>query len=63
MTPGETYLAPNWEWEPKGVDLPQWWRVEVLSRPSHGGVRVRWLAGPLAGREARLVAKTLREVR
>lgn len=48
-----TYTAPSW--------LPgnNRWPVEQLAKPHHGNVLVRWQAGPLKGREARLGVKTL----
>ena len=54
MKPGDVVKAPAWT---KGS---AWWEVEVLKRPRNGNVLVRWREGPLKGREARLVAKTLR---
>jgi hypothetical protein len=53
VSTGEVYLAPTWT---RGKAL---WRVELLAKPRNGSVLVRWLAGPLSGREARLGTKTL----
>jgi hypothetical protein len=48
------YLAPAW--------LPgrALWRFESDRRIRNGNLLGRWIEGPLTGREARLVAKTLR---
>ena len=61
VIPGQIYLAPRYQVGVKGPR--QWWRVEILSKPRHGNVRVRWLAGKLVGKEARLEARTLRAMK
>lgn len=40
---------------------PYGWRCRLVHRMPHGAVRVRWLDGPLAGREASPLKETLRE--
>jgi len=55
MKAGEICTAPGWS---KGTCR---WRVEVLGRGRNGSTPVRWLDGPLRGREARLETKTLRK--
>ena len=52
MTPTH-HTAPGWG---KGETH---WRVELLGKPRNGNVLVRWVTGPLKGREARLVWKAL----
>ena len=55
MKRGDVLRAPAWT---KGR---AWWEVEVLARPRNGCVLVRWKEGTLRGREARLIAKTLKK--
>lgn len=57
---GDVATAPSWSG-------PARWPVKVLERPKatrHSGgetlVLVRWLGGPLKGRDARLRAATVR---
>jgi hypothetical protein len=47
--------APAWT---KGS---AYWKVEVLGPTRNGNVLVRWLEGPLKGKEARLQARTLQK--
>ncbi len=37
-----------------------WWRVKIQERVWNKTVLVKWLAGPLSAREARLDPKTLK---
>jgi len=38
------------------------WKCIALSKASKGNVLVRWLTGPLAGREARILSKDMKKI-
>jgi hypothetical protein len=54
MTRNSVYLAPYWG---RGS---AWFQVRILACPSRGNVLVKWLTGPLQGREARLATRRLK---
>ena len=57
MKKGDTLYAPSFA---RGHAM---WRVTVRGHGKHGTTVVRWEEGPLKGREARLVSKSLRRAR